>query len=281
MNKFSRLSTKLLALLGFGYAFACGSAPEATNATEYPGIVNGNTLEENDAEIGQTEEAINIGNGGYGFSNATAQLRCAQPGVLGQNCFASAVPNNKTIGYCFQGFDNTQKGRIDLGVQQVSGQTNWTFNTTSFPCPLVFSNSPDQSGSTSGNIENFMTATPGGLVTNLTSPAGVSHVNGTWRSFTAMNVALKLAKLSIVASPAQQAEDIQHMGAHAAALFIGLGAQQDGTLQAISSPTRRAIDVGSSGFGLPSTLTPGEVCRANNISAGTPTQISALFGCGF
>lgn len=267
MNTFNKFVLVLAALA----AFACGS--ENT-------VVNGNTPEEQASEdIGQTEEAINIGNGGYGFTNATSQLRCAQPGVNGQVCFASAV--KKTAAYCFTGspsLTNTEKAVIDQSMQLMNAQTtNWHLALGAFPCDIVFQKSTSQAGSTSANIENFMTATPGGTLTPLTSPAGTSHVNGTWKSFTSLSVVLFLDKLSIVAAPAPAQQVLRHMSKHAAALYMGLGTQQDpsGTV----SPTRRLVDFNNT-VG-PSDLTAGEKCRANNESVGTPTQISAVFGCGF
>jgi hypothetical protein len=271
MNKFLGLALALIVACG-------GNATEATNATEYPGIANGNTLEENDAEFAQLGEAINIGNGGYGFANAASQLRCAQPGTSGQNCFASAVAS-KTVGYCFQGFSNTEKATLDQGIQRLNTQTNWHFVMfASVPCPIVFSRSNSQAGSTAGNIENFLHVSPTGTLTTLSSPGGVAHVEGTWRSFTSVSAIIDVDKLAIVASPFVQTSILQQMAMHTGALFMGLGVQQESGSPGIVSPTRRLLNFGSNG--IPTDLTPGEKCRANNESQGTANQISALFGCG-
>ena len=237
-----------------------------------------------DVELGQAQEAIIVGNGGYGFANSAAQLRCAQPGVSGQVCFASAVKVNAT--YCFTGtpaFTNTDKAVIDQQVQLVNSQTggNWHLALGTFPCDIVFQQSTDQSGSTSANIENFMTATPGTL-TSLTSPAGTSHINGTWTSFSKLTVTLKLAKLAIVAAPGQAQNVLKHMAGHAAALYMGEGTQEQaaGAGPGIQSWTRRVVDLNNT-IGIPFSLTPGEKCRAQFQGVGTPNQISAIFGCSF
>ena len=262
--------------------FACGGAPD---------VANGNTPEEqlqedidNAAVFGQTEEAINVGNGGYGFTNASSQLRCAQPGLSGQVCFASAVKVNAT--YCFTGspsFTNTEKTLIDQGMQLVNGQSggNWHFAMSSFPCDIVFQSSTNQSGSTSANIENFMTATPGGTLTALTSPAGTSHINGSWTSFNALSVVIKTTKLQIVTTGAPYNTIIKQMGSHAGLLYGGLGVQQDTSSTGLGSPSRRLLDFNGTVGVPPTTLTPGETCRLRFQGVGTPNQISAIFGCGF
>lgn len=265
---------KLFALVAL-FAFACGGQPDYIESQDdnTDSVADGS-----DAEIGQTEEAISIGNGGYGFTNATAQLRCAQPGVSGQNCFASAVAS-KSVGYCFQGFSNTEKARLDQGIQLLNTQTNWNFvMLASAPCPIVFSRSSSQAGSTSGNIENFLHVAPTGTLTTLTSPAGASHVEGTWRSFTSLSAVIDVDKLAIVASPFVQTAILQQMAMHTGALFMGLGVQQESGSPGIVSPTRRLLNFNSNG--IPNTLTPGEKCRGNNETQGTANQISALFGCG-
>ena len=259
---------KLFALLLLGL-FACGSFADDDSG---------------EVDLGQTEEAINVGNGGYGFTNAASQLRCAQPGLSGQVCFASAVKVNAT--YCFTGstaFTNTEKTLIDQGMQLVNSQSggNWHFAMSSFPCDIVFQRSTDQSGSTSANIENFMTATPGGTKTALTSPAGTSHINGSWTSFNALSVVIKNNKLSIVSSGAPYNAIIKHMGAHAGLLYGGLGTQQDSSSTGLGSPSRRVLDFTGTVGVPPTVLTPGETCRLQFQGVGTPNQISAIFGCGF
>lgn len=266
---------KLFALLLLGL-FACGSFND--------GIVDDGTADEDSEEVdlGQTKEAIQVANGGYGFTNAASQLRCAQPGVSGQVCFASAVKVNAT--YCFTGspaLTNTDKAVIDQQMQLVTSQTggNWHLAMGSFPCDIVFQQSTDQSGSTSANIENFMTATPSTLV-SLTSPAGSGHINGTWTSFSKLTVTLKLVKLSIVAAPPQAQSVLKHMAGHAAALYMALGTQQQAAADGpgIQSWTRRVVDLNNT-IGIPFSLTPGEKCRAQFQGLGTPTTLVNTFSC--
>lgn len=269
----------ILALVAF-LAVACGTAQQDR------GIINGNSQEEqlqedieNAAVFGQTQEAINIGNGGYGFTNAASQLRCAQPGLSGQVCFSSAA--KKTATYCFTGspaMTNTDKAVVDQVLQGLNVQTNFHFNMSSFPCDIVFQQSADQSGKTTANVENFMTASPSGTVQSLTSPAGTGHVNGSWKSFNGLSVVLKLTKLSIVAAPPRAQEILRHMAGHAGALYMGNGTQESSTSQGINSPTRRVVDLDGT-IGTPGVLTAGEVCRANNLAVGTPTQITQTASC--
>ena len=268
-NFITRSVCALVALL----AFACGGEPDAVEQ------------QDDSTELGQVEEAIIVGNGGYGFANSTAQLRCAQPGVSGQVCFASAVKVNAT--YCFTGtpaFTNTDKAVIDQQMQLVTSQTggNWHLTQGTFPCDIVFQNDTNQAGSTSALIDNFMTASPSGTRTPLTSPAGTSHINGSWTSFDGLTVRMKLSKLSIVASPAQVQNILKHMAGHAAALYMGLGTQEQaaGAGPGIQSWTRRVVDLNNT-IGIPFSLTPGEKCRSQFQGVGTPNQISAIFGCSF
>lgn len=239
-------------------AFACGSVND--------GIID------DEVELGQTEQAVSIGNGGYGFTNATSQLRCAQPGVSGQVCFANAGTKKSNVTYCFSGFPQVDIDKLKGGFQVIDNAVNWSFTLSStFPCDISI-----QNGTVSGSntrIEQFMKAIPTGTLTSLTSPAGAAHVNGSWTSFTKLSVVVDKAKLDGFAGQAYQNNWLQ-VGGAIPARFIGLGSQSNTSSAAKISMTRRAMNGTLLGA-----LSPGEICRANNTTAGNTSQINAVVQC--
>jgi hypothetical protein len=257
---------KLFALVAL-FALACGGAPEDQGVDD-----NAAPDADNVTEIGQTTEAISIGNGGYGFTNATAQLRCAQPGVSGQVCFAAQVAT-KTVGYCFSGFPTTaDEDEIAKGFVTVDGQTNWTFLHVGFPCDISIQNGSVAGGISS--IEQFAKMTPTGTLAPLTSPPGVAHVNGTWTSFTKLSVVVDQQKLDGFAGASRTAKQ-RYVGGATAIRYIGLGSQSLTDAASLASFSRRTMPVN-----IGSQLTAGEVCRANNATLGNFNQINAVVQCG-
>lgn len=247
------------------FAFACGSYND--------GVIGDGTADDDSSEIelGQSEQAINVGNGGYGFTNATAQLRCAQPGVSGQVCF-SALVATKTVGYCFSGFTTAQQNRIKAGFTAVDGQTNWTFLNVGFPCDISIQNGTVGGGTT--NIENFAKMTPTGTLGALTSPAGASHINGSWTSFNKLSVVVDQLKLDGFGGTLPTTYS-RYVGGAIAARYMGLGSQSLSDSASLASFTHRSMPANTG-----SLLTSGEVCRVNGLSGGTFGQISNTFGCG-
>lgn len=248
----------VFALLGAGL-LACGAAHEDFD---------------NDTDIGTAEQEINIGNGGHGVNNQTNRFRCAQPGTSSQVCFTNAVAS-KSVGYCTQGFSASDDAAISAAIVFIDGQTNWSFTKTSFPCVLNISKGAVAGGS-SANVENFVRFTPGGVVAPLTSPAGVSHINGTWSSFTKATVTIDVDKLVAAENPIRHAGNMAHFGGHLADLFLGLGTQQDPA--GINFASRRLVMLDFAS-GANNGLSAGEKCRTDNTTAATAGQVSAVFGC--
>lgn len=255
---------KILALFALIGLAACGGAPE-----------------DDSADLGQTEEAINIGNGGYGLANTTAHLACAEPGLAGQNCF---IPSLLTVdvGYCFDsGFTATEKQQISNGVENVDSGTAWNFIPTTQPCALTFLGNAALPGAGSV-IEDYMAFAPSGTLTSLTSPPGASHVNGTWTSFTKAIVTVDNAQVNAITDPTVRPFTRGQIGGHAALLMIGQGTTAgDGPVingfpgQSYSRHTVNRVDANQ-----PFTLSPGEVCRVNGYGGGPLNQVSNTFACG-
>lgn len=246
----------------------------ATIALAFFGCSASEEPSEGDAQdIGAVEQAINVGNGGYGLGSTAAHLHCDEPGTAGQTCY---IPGqvSVTVGFCYSsGFTPSEKGNISTGLSTIHNQTNWNFVETGFPCPLVLVPGSVGSGSNFTLIESFVNANLTGTITSLTSPPGISHVNGTWRSYTSMVGIVDTAHI-LAAPNGQQAMIQNQVGRKLGTWFIGLGTTVDSAHQ--GSPTRRAVDPNSPITG----LTPGDVCRANNVNSVSPTTVSVTAGCG-
>lgn len=241
----------------------------------------GNESDEPD-QFGTTEEAISIGNGGYGFANTLPGLACAQPGGAGQNCFT----NGNTTGvvkYCFEsiaGSPFTADSLVGLraGVTAIDAAVNhYVFQEVALVgagCILKFQSTAAVNPTVGfSNIDDFALVGAQGLSAVLTSPPGASHVNGTWRSFQTMNVGYAVAK-ALSQGPLVDRIYGQHVGGNSAGKFIGLGTRTTGDYN--SSYMRRFVSVISP----PAGLTAGDQCRANALNTSGPTTISATVGCG-
>ncbi len=239
------------------------------------GAVDDDSIEPTDdsGELGELEQEISIGNGGYGFSTAASRPACAQPGGTGQICVIPG-PVSKNVKYCIAGggsfpISGTNATRLREGVQLVDADLSaWTFTEvaiTDTTCHLQFVGGP-VSG-TGPNISDIMGVQTFGEVA-LTSPAGASHVNGTWFSFTDIKVTVDTPQIG-------SGGDVSYrlVGGNGAAKFTGLGTQAGAAYT--SSPTRKVVGIALTGH-----LTAGEKCRANNHNPTSPTTISAVVGCG-
>lgn len=234
------------------------------------------------AELGTVEEAVTIGNGGDGFANTTTQLRCAQPGLSGQQCFIPAANNKTTVSYCFAGFSAAEMaagGAVDFmsqGIEQIDAQLGtWKLFPTQFPCDITIQKGAIATG-TSPVLENYVKMTATGTFTPLTSGAGASHVNGTWMSFTKLSVVVDLAKQTAQGLPGSQ--NWFYFGGAIAARYVGLGAQNDTANGGQSLATRRALEQ-TNVLLFNTGLSAGEVCRAENTTNALPGQIQANVGC--
>ena len=265
MSTFNKLILGLVAL----FAFACGSVDDQAQD------------DQSGDEIGQSEEAISTGTG-YGFTNATTQLRCQFPGPLGQVCRANKVAA-KSATYCFQGFTQADRDLIAGGIEVVDSATNWTINPSvggAFPCDIAIQNggTNQSTGTCSGSmcIESLVKFIPGGTLGTLTSPAGTGHVNGSRTSFTAASVVVDANLIPLVETgPGFHSALMTQIGGHIAAKFIGLGGQTAN----LSSVTRRQTYTNGFTGGL-NGLSSGEVCKANNTTAGNLNQIVEPVTCG-
>jgi hypothetical protein len=243
------------------FALACGSYDDqGIEPTDEAG------------ELGDLHEAINIGTGA-GFSASSTHNACSYPGPLGQDCRIPGVVS-VNVKYCFNDsgspFSAQEKIDIRAGVARVdSNLVNWTFTEVALlgaGCVLEFVVGSPGSATTL-NVDNYSYFVPLAPLTTLTSPAGISHVNGSWKSFTSAQAGVDTQKINTL-NPNLLSAYRGHVGGHSAALFLGLG-----TTTNPNSPTRRA-------FGLTLDLTSGEICRANALNSTSPTTVSAVTSCG-
>lgn len=245
-------------------ALACGAAEEQ----DTPDLDTAG----DEIELGTAEQALKVGTGS-GFSSASSHLACTFPGGSGQDCRIN-VPNTLTIGYCFSGLSTTEKNELKVGINIVDAGSNWTFTETSAPCPLFI-----QKGAVSGSttrIDHYVSFSPGGTITNLTSPAGAGHLNGTWKAFTSGSAVVDADK-AFNQGAANRPDYMAHMGGRVAQLHLGQGSVDNDTAYA-HSPTRRNM---LSAFTPITGLTSGDTCRLNAINNAAPAnQVSALTTCG-
>ena len=239
-------------------AVACGASDEQQYA---------------EIELGTAEQDLSVGTGS-GFSTATSRAACTFPGPSGQDCRVY-VPNTLTVGYCFSGLSTTEKNELKAGIAIVDGATSFTFAETSFPCTLSMQKGA-VSGSTS-NIDGFLNFGPTGTLTNLTSPAGSGHLNGTWKAFTSGTVVVDATK-AFNQGAFERPNLMKHMGGAAALRMLGQGSQTLDTTYANSPGRRHWLSVLTN----PVTgVTSGEACRMNAINNSAPAnQISANTTCG-
>lgn len=253
------------AIVGCALIFGqgCGAAPEQDEASD----------------IGQAEEPIVIGTGGYGVSTSSLQGRCAQPGVSGQVCFSWAPVG--VTNYCFSGFNAADQANITSGIEAVDGQTGLAFNNVgTFPCDMSIQQGAVANGTTncggSRCIEGLVKISFTGTHTALTSPAGAGHVNGTWTSYNKTVSVVDIAQNALLETPGLHTAEMFRFGQHIAALHMGLGSQ-DSTATRSFGTDRATFTLGASWTN--AGLSAGEVCRVNGMSLGVPTQITAPFGC--
>lgn len=262
------MTKKLFALLAM-FAFACGAVDDDSGEPT-----------DDSGELGQVEEAILTGNGGYGFANTTAKLACAQPGPSGQDCLVSRLTSG-VVKYCIDdsgaGFSSAVRQGIRDGVTLTdANSTNWVFNEVAFTdgtCQLKFVNSGTSGDSGVGNIDDFTALIPFSGSAPLTSPPGAGHVNGTWRSFKELEVRYNANKASLQGPLVDQIY-AKHVGGNGSGHLMGLGTRTTGDYN--SSQMRRFVSVTTGIAG----LTIGDRCRVNALNTTSPTTISANTGCG-
>lgn len=257
------------ALVGVGIAlvslaYGCGAAQDGDDTAD-------------STELGQDQEAIKVGTGGYGFTNAATQLRCATPGLQGQVCWANGAQLS-SFSYCFApGFTAQEQDFLSQGIEQVDSQVNQDFfPTSSFPCTISI-----QRGAVAGGnqpfVQNYVKVMPGGDIGTLTSPAGATHVNGSWTRFSSISVVVDGAKLQ-ANIPTLITQNMFAFGGHIAAKQLGLGTQTDTANNGTSYATRRAV-MTPADFFVNAGLAPGEICRANSIVLGNLNQITTNINC--
>lgn len=246
---------------------------------------------DNTGDLGTAEEAISIGNNGFGFSTAISHARCAQPGGLGQDC---RIPGNVTtnIKWCpstnFVGrgdFTGTQiLNFIRKGISEfdaaVTGYTFQEVTSGSGTCQL-FIGDGTVSGSGTNTADKISTFTPTGLTT-LTSGAGVSHVNGTWKSFSSANVVIDTNKIASQSFAILVAPDaFQHLGGYVSSLFLGQGSrtQAPGEVPQYAMSNNFDLDY-SAAPGLPLfVVSTGDKCRINGRNSAGSTVVQNTFTC--
>lgn len=252
------MKSKLLSLLGCVFlALACSGEYEA-------GV-------DEAEEFGELEQPIGIGNGGYGVSTGSQRLACSQPGLTGQDC-RIPIDTDKIVSYCFDPLmPAAEVTQITAGVELIDTQTNWTFNRiTSTTCPLYFQAFSVLGGSGT-NMDQYTHPTFSGIITTLTKGTN-PPINGSWKSFTKLIIQVDSADVALSSNP--PALDF-HIGAKGAAFFVGLGTQTDAAH--LNSPTRRSVLTAPI-----TTLTSGEICRANNYNGnnGLQTFVGIASTCG-
>lgn len=225
-------------------------------------------------DVGTVEEAISIGTN-YGFTNASTHLACATPGTSGQNCFITGSVG-ADVKYCFgSGFTTAQKTQMKAGISAVDSLIALNF-TEVFTllgvadCEMEIDNLAVDTNTTR-LMDHYTTFSPQ-FLTTLASGAGVSHVNGTWRSFAAAQCNVAGQKLDANFTQLDKDSAYQQIGGHLAGMMAGLGV----TTPLSTSFMRRSINVSV----LSNTLTSGEVCRANARNSASPTTVQWVTSCG-
>lgn len=263
-----------LILLVIAFALGCGGqASDSDTSVDFDQVVAPAT------DIGQAEEPIVIGTGGYGVSTSSLQGRCDAPGVSGQVCLSWAPVG--VTNYCFSGFSDADRLDITQGIEFVDSQVGIVMNNVgTFPCDMSIQQGAVANGATncggSRCIEALVKISFTGTHTNLTSPAGTGHVNGTWTSYNKTVSVVDIAQNALLETVGLHTAEMVRFGQHIAALHMGLGSQNSTATRNLATD-RATFTLGASWFNFG--LSNGEICRINGMSLGVPTQITAPFGC--
>lgn len=254
------------------FAIGCGAGYEAD-----PGDSDGASVD-GAGELGSVQEPISIGTN-YGWSTAASHLACATPGTSGQACKVTGSVGTD-VTWCFENtFTAQEKTAIRKGISDLDAQIvlNFTEVIPANPCEMqLFSASVNSS--TVALVDNYTSFIPNGG-NALTSAAGVSHVNGSWSSFTGAVVNMQMQKFASqfpgFTTPIEQA------ACHMASLFAGLGTTTDGGPIGASCSNRTLsifypINPNDGKFH----LSTGEVCRANARNSASPAAVQWTTSCG-